>query len=88
MDERDLKPWERCSPCPFCGNGKIITGMMESEDGGAWVDRIGAGCSSCDIFAIRPTIDEAITAWNTRPAPAQPDPGAPRLTPQGQRTTR
>ena len=52
---------EELKPCPFCPSGK---GVAFKDN----YDKYGVYCNSCNSqTGLYSTIDDAVTAWNTRP---------------------
>ncbi len=52
---------EKLKPCPFCPSGK---GVAFKDN----YDKYGVYCNSCNSqTGLYSTIDDAVTAWNTRP---------------------
>lgn len=55
-------------PCPFCGGEPVTVNMSYMRTSGEVVLQMATGCLACGVPIIRPTLAEAIAAWNTRKA--------------------
>lgn len=49
-------------PCPFCADVNLL--VFESETPPYWVECLTEGCEADG--PVRPTIEEAVAAWNNR----------------------
>lgn len=71
-------------PCPFCGKRPKLTVRPDNAEATSYFAAVACFCNGFAACAhkdgIAPEADEAEakarTAWNTRPAPASPAPGA------------
>lgn len=66
---------EQIAPCPMCGRtDTLFVEPDERGSGGQWVGPIHVGCcqnEGCGLILCREDKDEAIAAWNNRPAQAE-----------------